>query len=74
MPKLGWTQMDRTLQEQNNAPSWRDCNAAGLKHQWRLSHTLADGVTYWLCRRGSCAVGTRTLSPYDRPKGVLQDG
>lgn len=67
-----WLEYERrTLQEQNNAPSWRDCNGAGLKHRWRLSHTLDDGVTYWLCTRGSCAVGTRTTSPYARPRNML---
>lgn len=50
---------------------WRDCNWAGLKHLWKLSHSLTDGTTYWRCGRGSCSVGTRTQSPEDRPEGVL---
>lgn len=50
---------------------WRDCNAAGMKHSWRLSHSLDDGATYWLCRRKGCSVGTRTDTPFVRPYGFL---
>ena len=59
---------DAALRAQNNAPSWRDCNAAGLRHQWELSHTTGV-ASYWKCHRVSCAVDTRTTT--GKPKGVL---
>lgn len=57
------------LRAQNNAPSWRDCNAAGYPHLWVRSHRV-DGVTYWRCVRHSCSVGTRTEVD-TVPNGVL---
>lgn len=66
-------EQNAALRAQNNAPSWRDCNAAGLKHQWRLSHVVqhrepAGASHYWECARESCPVNTRTTTP-DRPRG-----
>ena len=69
-------QQNEQLRAQNNAPAWRDCNAAGLKHQWVESVILADEegnhlTTYWRCQRKSCAVDTRTTGE-ERPKGMLR--
>lgn len=47
------------LRRQNNQPSWRDCNAAGLPHLWRFTHRV-DGALYHSCQRVSCNVHTRT--------------
>jgi hypothetical protein len=63
--------VNNTLAAQNNGRSWRDCNYAGYSHQWVVSHVLADGVTYWRCKRESCAVDTRTTGGQP-PSGDLR--
>lgn len=60
---------NRALWEQNNAPSWRDCNAAGLPHRWEYAHATAD-ASWWHCARRSCPVSTRT-GRYSRPSVYL---
>lgn len=57
------------LHEQNNGASWRDCNAAGMKHRWFARHSTGYHV-YWGCQR--CPVDTMTVTGAKAPSGWLR--